>query len=105
MKCKAVINLFNSNCQYVCTISTKSTEIQVKQIHKDNKLFDCDKRIDKRTKFIRFTPSTWSFWFFLNELKVSAFYRQCVIRNVNELDGIPLVVIVQPDHEVIDREW
>lgn len=102
MKCKAVINVFDTDRQYACTISTKSEQIHFKPIN--NKL-NCDKQTDKETKFIKFTAQTWSFWFFLNELKASRFYRQCVIRHVKELDGTPLVVIVQPHQEVIDRDW
>lgn len=103
MKCKAVINFFDS--QYECTISTKSAQIRFKPI--DNK-FDCDKQTEKGTKFIKYTAQTWSFWFFLNELNVSMFYRQCVIRHVNELKGTSLAVVVEviePYQEVIDRDW
>lgn len=102
MKC--VINLFNSDRQYVCTVSTKSSQVRFKPTNDNNK-FVCDNHIDKETKFIQFTVQTWSFWFFLNELNVSAFYRQCVIRHVNQLEGIPVIVIVEPHLEVIDREW
>lgn len=104
MKCKAVINLFNSDSRYVCTISTKPEHIRFEPINNNTKL-DCDKQTDKDTKFIRFTAQTWSFWFFLNELNVSVFYKQCVIRYVNGLEGIPLIVIVEPQREVIDRDW
>lgn len=105
MKCKVVIHLFNSDCQYVCTISTKSAHIRFEPINNNKKQLACDKRTDKETKFIKFTTQTWPFWFFLNELSVSVFYKQCVIRYVNGLNGTPLVVIVQPQREVIDHDW
>lgn len=102
MKCKTIVNLFNSNSQYICTISTQSSHIRFKPLTSNN---NCDNQINKNHKFVTFTAQTWSFWFFLNELNASIFYRQCVIKYVNELDGMPVIVIVEPIREVIDHEW
>ncbi len=103
MKCKAIINLYNTDPQYICTISTKSPHIRFKSLINNNKL-DCDIQATDKKKS-KFIAQTWSFWFFLNELNVSVFYRHCVIRYVNGVEGIPLIIIVQPHREVIDHEW
>lgn len=105
MKCTVVIKLKNnSDNPYLCTISTKSSLIRFKQIHNNNNnKFNCDNQTEDK-KFI-FTADTWSFWYFLNELDISAFYRQCVVRFVNDLKGIAIVFIVPPHREVVDRDW
>lgn len=107
MTCKTIISLFSSDSQYICTISTQSSHhIRFKRLNGDNNnKFPCDNQINKKHKFVTFTAQTWSFWFFLNELRNSVFYRQCVIKYVNQLDGIPVIVIVEPIREVIDRDW
>lgn len=105
MKCTTIVNLFNSDdSQYICTISTKSSQIRLKPLNNSNK-FHCDNQTNRNHKFVTFTAQTWSFWFFLNELNASPFYRKCVIKYVNELEGVPLIVVVQPLREVIDRDW
>lgn len=104
MKCKVVIKLNNTEKQFICTISTISPHTTFKQISNNNK-FNCDKITENGKQFIHFTAHCWSFWYFLNELNVSVFYRQCVIQHVNDLNGMPIVQIVQPHHEIIDRDW
>lgn len=102
--CTVIINLKNTDGHFICKISTKSPHIRFKQISNNNNL-DCDKPTENKTKFIHYTAHTWSFWYFLNEINVSVFYRQSVIQHVNGLKGMPIVQIVQPHREVIDYDW